>query len=92
MAKGIAQAEAQFLAFAHNESQIAGGEVQRSGSCAVVVLIVGETAFIANVGDSRAIMSTDNGRHIKLLTTDHKPERPAEKRRIEGNGGKVYQN
>lgn len=30
--------------------------MQKSGSCAVAVLIVGEIAYVANTGDSRAIM------------------------------------
>lgn len=30
---------------------------ERSGSCAVISLIVGDMCYIANVGDSRAIMS-----------------------------------
>lgn len=77
------------MQFAHNES-IGGGEVQRSGSCAIIVLIVGESAYIGNVGDSRAIMSIDGGKHIKLLSKDHKPEEDSEKTRIEENGGKVY--
>jgi len=29
----------------------------KSGSCCVVAMIVGETCYIANVGDSRAIVS-----------------------------------
>jgi serine/threonine protein phosphatase PrpC len=29
--------------------------------------------YIANVGDSRAILSTYNGREIKVLTNDHDP-------------------
>jgi protein phosphatase PTC2/3 len=29
----------------------------RSGSCACLVMIMGDTLYIANVGDSRAILS-----------------------------------
>jgi hypothetical protein len=35
-------------------------------------------------------MSIDGGKHIKLLSKDHKPEEDSEKTRIEENGGKVY--
>jgi protein phosphatase 2C family protein 2/3 len=56
------------------------------------VLIVGEVAYVANVGDSRAFMSIDSGTKIVPLTSDHKPENPDEQKRIEQNGGKVYQN
>ena len=68
------------------------GNIQRSGSCAIVVLIVGEVAYVANVGDSRAFMSIDQGKKIVPLSVDHKPENPDEQERIESNGGKVYQN
>ena len=68
------------------------GNIQRSGSCAIVVLIVGEVAYVANVGDSRAFMSVDQGKKIVPLSVDHKPENPDEQKRIESNGGKVYQN
>ena len=61
MQRGFEQAEQSFLEFAHGESQTDGGSVQRSGSCAIVVLIVGDVAYVANVGDSRAFMSTDEG-------------------------------
>lgn len=46
-------------------------------------MIVGEVAYIGNVGDSRAFMSIDNGTKIVPLTSDHKPENPEEQKRIE---------
>ena len=52
----------------------AKGIPERSGSCAVVVLIVGNTCYVANVGDSRAVLSADSGRKIIALSQDHKPE------------------
>lgn len=30
---------------------------EKSGSCAIAVMIVEETVYIANVGDSRAVLS-----------------------------------
>ncbi len=47
----------------------------KSGSCALVLIEVYPYVFIANTGDSRAIMSLRNGCEIKVLTKDHKPER-----------------
>lgn len=35
--------------------------IERSGSCAIVALIVGEVCFVANVGDSRAVLSSSAG-------------------------------
>ena len=61
--------------------------VDRSGSCAIVILIVGDICYSANVGDSRAIMSMDNGNIIKPLSRDHKPSDINEYNRIIKNGG-----
>ena len=36
--------------------------IDKSGSCAIVVLIVGDMVYIANVGDSRAVLSVNSGR------------------------------
>lgn len=61
--------------------------MERSGTCAIIVLIVGDICYVANVGDSRAIMSVDGGEKILLLSKDHKPEDPGETKRVEENGG-----
>ena len=33
----------------------------KSGSCAIVILMIGDDIWIANTGDSRAVMSTNQG-------------------------------
>jgi serine/threonine protein phosphatase PrpC len=45
----------------------------KSGSCALIVLFVGEDIYIANVGDCRAVLSEHNGTKITNLSVDHKP-------------------
>lgn len=35
------------------------GKLDRSGSCAIVTFFYGNECYIANVGDSRAIMSSN---------------------------------
>jgi protein phosphatase 2C family protein 2/3 len=63
--------------------------IDRSGSCAITSLFVGnidlslillleDMCYIANVGDSRAIMSGDGGNYIIELSTDHKPNSESE--------------
>ena len=84
--QGFAQAEAAFFEYAKSQSPR-----DKSGSCAVVVLIVADICYVANVGDSRAIMSGENGGKVYPLTKDHKPNDPGERSRIERNGGRIYQ-
>lgn len=62
----------------------------RSGSCATICLFVNSRCFVANVGDSRSILSTEKGNKIFSLTADHKPGDEPEKTRILNAGGKVY--
>ena len=63
----------------------------KSGSCAVVTLLIDDTIYIANLGDSRAIMSKNRGENVLAITTDHKPSELHEQKRINQAGGRVYQ-
>eukprot|EP00826_Nyctotherus_ovalis_P058915 TRINITY_DN8147_c0_g1_i29.p1 TRINITY_DN8147_c0_g1~~TRINITY_DN8147_c0_g1_i29.p1 ORF type:complete len:316 (-),score=57.49 TRINITY_DN8147_c0_g1_i29:324-1271(-) len=51
--KGFEAAEKKFMELCQSNDQL----VDRSGSCALTVLIVNDTCYIANVGDSRAVLS-----------------------------------
>jgi len=62
-----------------------------SGSWAIVILFVDNICYVANVGDSRVIMSSEIGDKIYLLSTDHRPTEENETKRIVSNGGKIYQ-
>ena len=64
--------------------------VDESGSCALVILIINDMLYAINLGDSRALMSTDSGQNLYQITRDHKPNDDIEKRRIEKSGAKVY--
>ncbi|XP_076889539.1 putative protein phosphatase 2C 75 [Bidens hawaiensis] len=57
------------------------------GSTAVVSILTKEYMFVANCGDSRAVLCR-NGRPIPL-SVDHKPDREDERARIEGCGGRI---
>mmetsp|Transcript_37084 Transcript_37084/g.109357 ORF Transcript_37084/g.109357 Transcript_37084/m.109357 type:complete len:589 (-) Transcript_37084:244-2010(-) len=58
-----------------------------TGSTAVVALIGRNRCFVANCGDSRAVLCRA-GRAVQL-TDDHKPERQDEAERVERAGGHV---
>lgn len=58
-----------------------------SGTCAVVAYVQGTTLVVANVGDSRSVLSV--GQRAVALSVDHKPARPDERERIEALGGRV---
>lgn len=56
-----------------------------SGCTAVCVFISPTHFFIANCGDSRAVLS--RGHHVSFATEDHKPLNPKERKRIIEAGG-----
>ena len=64
--------------------------LDKSGSCAIVTIIADKTVYVANVGDSRAIMSNNFGEEVVQITEDHKPNLKSEKKRIKENEGVVY--
>lgn len=84
---GCLEAERRFLAQADAREPTH----DRSGSCAIIILMVNSECFVANVGDSRAIMSADAGKKLFLLSRDHRPNEENEKKRIMTNGGQIYQ-
>ena len=63
--------------------------VDKSGSCALMALIINDILYAINLGDSRALLSTDSGENLYQITRDHKPNDPIEKKRIEKSGAKV---
>lgn len=62
-----------------------------SGSCAIVVFIYNGMCYVANLGDSRAVLVSENGQKCYQITKDHKPSNPSEQKRIIEAGGKIYQ-
>lgn len=66
-------------------------DCSNSGSTCVTVLWQGTSLVCGNVGDSRAVIGKRiNGNwHHSDLSTDHKPDLPREKGRIEAAGGEV---
>mmetsp|Transcript_16606 Transcript_16606/g.26325 ORF Transcript_16606/g.26325 Transcript_16606/m.26325 type:complete len:295 (-) Transcript_16606:72-956(-) len=60
------------------------------GSTAIIVWIIHNVMYIANLGDSRAVLGT-GGRAV-ALSKDHKPGDPVERKRIEALGGFVMMN
>jgi len=57
------------------------------GTTACCVVVVGTDLIVANVGDSRAVLGRDDD-SIRL-STDHKPDLPLERKRVEDAGGSI---
>ncbi len=68
-----------------------GMDMDVSGTTCVCLLIKGTTLFVANVGDSRAVLSrvSETARYAIELTQDHKPTLPEERDRIIKHGGQI---
>lgn len=88
--KGFEEAEKIFISQVKPTNVI--NDFNRSGSCAIILIIMDDNVFIGNLGDSRALLSEASGKKLFQLTRDHKPNDPEEKKRVEKNGGYIYQN
>ncbi|OEH75525.1 protein phosphatase [Cyclospora cayetanensis] len=74
-----------------NKSNI---DILCSGTTCVSCVLHRRTLYVANVGDSRAILGRESGLQggpwtALPLTTDHKPERESERQRILAAGGRI---
>ncbi|PON96848.1 Protein phosphatase 2C [Trema orientale] len=74
--------------FGKMDEEVRGNAAARTvGTTAVVAVVAEEEVVVANCGDCRAVMSRAGGAFA--LSTDHKPDRPDELKRIEDAGGRV---
>ena len=55
------------------------------------MIVIDDMCHIANLGDSRALLSEGYGKRFYQITKDHKPDEDNEKKRILENGGRIYQ-
>jgi serine/threonine protein phosphatase PrpC len=79
-------AEALTLACKRIHQEIEQREL-KDGTTAIILLVQGNVYFIANLGDSRAVLCT-GGRAVQI-SVDHKPDLEDEKERIVKSGGFV---
>ena len=85
--EGFKLCEKNFMNFVYLKNEL----LDTSGSCAIIILILNDTCYITNLGDSRALYSYNNGKKFYQISRDHKPNDPIEKNRIYLAGGSIYQ-
>ncbi|CAI0466481.1 unnamed protein product [Linum tenue] len=80
-------------AFSATNSELHDSEIDdtMSGTTAITVLIVGDTLYVANVGDSRAVMAVKRRNRIVAedLSSDQTPFRKDEYERVKKCGARV---
>jgi hypothetical protein len=85
--EGFKLCEKNFMNIVYLKNEL----IDTSGSCAIIILILNDTCYITNLGDSRALYSYNDGKKFYQISRDHKPNDPIEKNRIYLAGGSIYQ-
>eukprot|EP01102_Stenamoeba_stenopodia_P022646 TRINITY_DN9523_c0_g2_i2.p1 TRINITY_DN9523_c0_g2~~TRINITY_DN9523_c0_g2_i2.p1 ORF type:complete len:516 (+),score=110.47 TRINITY_DN9523_c0_g2_i2:570-2117(+) len=72
--------------------ETAAREGWKNGTTAVSILIINNSMYVANCGDSEAIIAKKrpHGLEAVEISSKHKPNDPKEKKRIEDLGGAVF--
>lgn len=78
--------EALKKAFLETNERMKNDQIS-GGTTALVALFMKDKCYIANAGDSRAVLQKDN--QVFRMSTDHKPDLPSEEERIQKSGGIV---
>ena len=74
---------------ATNEAFLVGPTADDSGCTACCVLLVNGVLYVANCGDSRAVLLGADAAPLQL-SVDHKPDDEQEYERVEAAGGSVF--
>lgn len=80
--EGFLEVDQEFLNIAKRKKNV-------SGSCALAVLVVGDKCFVANCGDSKAVISLNGGKMVTALNSQHNTSSPEEQNRVIQSGGKL---
>ena len=62
--------------------------IEKSGSCALSILVIDKKIYSANAGDSRAVYSENGSKEVYQISYEHKPQN--ELKRIKKAGGKAF--
>ncbi|KAJ9182014.1 hypothetical protein P3X46_006051 [Hevea brasiliensis] len=86
-------AKAYSSAFSRTNSELHSSKIDdtMSGTTAITVLVIGDKIYVANVGDSRAVIAVKNGNRIiaENLSNDQTPFRKDEYERVKLCGARV---
>ncbi|KAH3767891.1 Protein phosphatase 2C 1 [Pelomyxa schiedti] len=74
--------------FMEVNSALLEDEIITGGSTALVALLRKDTGYIANVGDSRAIL-VNTDKTFQRLSVDHRPDDPLEAEYVKQHGGQI---